>query len=663
MKKTILAIAVFSTFTCSAMATEVIFDGNTTSNNIVEDTVVTKQNGLEENNSHAFMTATSGLDLNVAEGKSLTIDWSAGGRISGVLTNNGGKFTNNGAMTVIGTETDFWKIKAINVWGGEAINEGTIKANNAYATQISSEGGKLINKGTIVVEGIGTGIDAANNNDNTVIENYGSIIALGEFTTAAFISKGTFTNSGTIVADGIAIQIQPQYESGSNVELILVGQSQIIGDVDLTDTSSLIVTEDAIAQNISLVDNVGKVTNNSNLTITQAREDALNIGSLTTTEGATTNFKLSHVGSIENKVLTIGNVEGTGEVSVGYTGNISDALTKGEVASENLLAGISIGQSAPESVTVDQGIYGDAYTITADGMTVASTNSLLTSAQDLAMANAYMWRSELSSLSDRMGTLRTVPEKAGAWARYTNGRFDGDDLTHDFNTLEIGADMRITDTFMLGMSFNYTMGETELVAGDSDNDSYSVGFYGSYFNDNGCFLDAMLKIGRIDSDYSFHNGINEKGDYELTGAIFGIETGHRWTINNWFVEPQVQLTYSYLKSEDYDTNLRNVEFDSMESLIARVGVLGGVSFAQNKGSAYAKVSYNHDFMGEVEGNFTTDGYTRTFKDELDDNWGEAAIGASYQVSNQLNTFVDVSTGFGGDIDQEWRFNVGARYAF
>lgn len=79
MKKTILAIAVFSTFTCSAMATEVIFDGNTTSNNIVEDTVVTKQNGLEENNSHAFMTATSGLNLNVAEGKSLTIDWSAGG--------------------------------------------------------------------------------------------------------------------------------------------------------------------------------------------------------------------------------------------------------------------------------------------------------------------------------------------------------------------------------------------------------------------------------------------------------------------------------------------------------------------------------------------------------------------------------------------------------
>ena len=68
-------------------------------------------------------------------------------------------------------------------------------------------------------------------------------------------------------------------------------------------------------------------------------------------------------------------------------------------------------------------------------------------------------------------------------------------------------------------------------------------------------------------------------------------------------------------------------------------------------------------MGEVEGNFTTDGYTRTFKDELDDNWGEAAIGASYQVSNQLNTFVDVSTGFGGDIDQEWRFNIGARYAF
>ena len=56
----------------------------------------------------------------------------------------------------------------------------------------------------------------------------------------------------------------------------------------------------------------------------------------------------------------------------------------------------------------------------------------------------------------------------------------------------------------------------------------------------------------------------------LTGTIVGIETGHRWNIQNYFIEPQVQLTYSYLRPENYNTNLREVKFDDMKSLIARV---------------------------------------------------------------------------------------------
>ena len=262
-----------------------------------------------------------------------------------------------------------------------------------------------------------------------------------------------------------------------------------------------------------------------------------------------------------------------------------------------------------------------------------------------------------------MDTLRTLPETAGVWARYTGGSFDGDDFTHDYNTIEIGADISVGKNFLIGMSFDYTQGESDLAAGSADSDNYSVGFYGSYFNDNGCFLDAMFKIGSVDADYKLNNGFAEEGDYTLTGVIFGIETGHRWTVNNWFIEPQLQLTYSNLASDSYRTNLREVSFDTMESLIARVGVMSGLTFAQDKGSAYAKVSYNHDFLGDVEGDFTTDGVTRTFKDELDDNWGEASLGMNYRVNDSVNTFVDLGCTFGGDIDQDWRVNLGARYMF
>ena len=150
--------------------------------------------------------------------------------------------------------------------------------------------------------------------------------------------------------------------------------------------------------------------------------------------------------------------------------------------------------------------------------------------------------------------------------------------------------------------------------------------------------------------------------YNYTSMIFGVEGGHRWTMNQFFVEPTVQVFYSHLCAEDYNINVRDVRFDSMESLIARAAVTTGWNFAEN-GSAYARVAYNHDFMGDVEGNFSDAKHVRTYKDELDDNWGDFAIGADYRVNKDINTFVDVSRSFGGDIDQEWSVNLGARYRF
>lgn len=164
-------------------------------------------------------------------------------------------------------------------------------------------------------------------------------------------------------------------------------------------------------------------------------------------------------------------------------------------------------------------------------------------------------------------------------------------------------------------------------AGTADNDIYTLGVYGSYFGESGAFIDMMAKIGRIDTEYDLSNGITESGDYMMTGAIVGIEAGHRFDINNFYVEPQVQLTYSWLRASDYSTSVRTVEFDNMRSLVARVGVMGGVKFNENRGAAYVKASYNHDFLGDVDASFASfDGrMSRSIEDELDDNWGEVSV--------------------------------------
>ena len=598
-------------------------------------------------------------------------------RAFGLLAGKGqtAKNAENGLIYVKGTTEGFWQVKAMIAQnGGKIINNGTIVADNAYGMMITNTDGNILeNHGTIIVLNNGVAMDFAGNKNGSNVTsgsviNTGDLIVQGDGDLKAIrIAEGatgvSFTNEGLISATGE--QAKAISVENNDVKVTLQKGSQVNGLVDLEQDTVLNVKDLESAQTISLNDYAGDVTvTNSNVTFEQGSDSALQIKSVETVKGSAS-FKLNAAGNEEKPVLTIEEVKEGSNVNYGYTASVSDDLQAGNVVASDLLNGIQIKGESAKLASVDQGLMGDAGYVDETGFHVTRTNDLLRSAQDLAITNALMWRSQLTNLTDRMGTLRTTPNAAGVWARYNNGRLDGQDIQHDYNTVELGVDKRIADNVTIGFSFDYTKGDTDLSAGSSDNNTYTVGFYGSYFNESGCFLDTMLKIGRIDADYDFRTSAGkESADYMLTGAIFGIETGHRWNIQNYFIEPQVQLTYSHLRAENYTSSIgRDVKFDDMSSLIGRVGVMAGMQFAENRGSAYVKASYNHDFLGDVEGNYEFNGSVRTFDDELDDNWGEVSLGASYQVTDSVNTFVDVGTGFGGDIDQKWRVNLGARYVF
>ena len=598
-------------------------------------------------------------------------------RAYGLLAGNGQTATNaqTGLIYVKGTTDGFWKVKAMMAQnGGKIVNEGTIVADNAYGMMITNtDGNTLENHGTIVVLNNSVAMDFAGSSTSNVksgsVLNTGDLIVQGDGDLKAIrIAEGatgvSFTNEGLISATGE--QAKAISVENNDVTVTLQKGSQVNGLVDLEQDTVLNVKDLESAQTISLNDFAGAVTvTNSQVTFEQGSDNVLEIASVKTDNGSQANFKLNAAGNETAPVLTIGSVEEGSNLSYGYAASVSDDLQAGNVVASDLLNGIQINGESAKLASVDQGLMGDAGYVDETGFHATRTNDLLRSAQDLAITNALMWRSQLTNLTDRMGTLRTTPNAAGVWARYNNGRLDGQDIQHDYNTVELGVDKRIADNVTIGFSFDYTKGDTDLSAGSSDNNTYTVGFYGSYFNESGCFLDTMLKIGRIDADYDLRTSAGkESADYMLTGAIFGIETGHRWNIQNYFIEPQVQLTYSHLRAENYTSSIgRDVKFDDMSSLIGRVGVMAGMQFAENRGSAYVKASYNHDFLGDVEGNYEYNGSVRTFDDELDDNWGEVSLGASYQVTDSVNTFVDVGTGFGGDIDQKWRVNLGARYVF
>ena len=618
-----------------------------------------------------------------------------------VHSNNNGIETNYEAAKGMaadassGTKTSITNSGTIYVEGGTGM---LATSNPKTASAPSSEKGSVItNEGTIHVINSGFGMSLGGNNASGVeMTNKGTIIASGENAygiTASDATDGTVTNEGTIIATDGAIAISSgRWNKNVDFRLILKGNSHVEGVIELGKESNLTVENLARAETIVLSSvtpekanalndatcegcNVGSVTvKNSNLTIRSSDESqTLKIALIDTTDNGSMTFEFDSVGSKEKPLLDVDTVGEKAAVKFNYTGTVSDKLASGSVKADALFDGISLGDNAtPERITTSDGLWASASVHEKKGDEITSTysgpSSLITSTTDLALMNGLVWRSQLTNLSDRMGTLRTMPQAAGAWARYNNGRLDGRGLEYDYSTIEVGFDAPVSSNFLVGVSFDYTIGDTDLNAGSADNDVYTVGLYGTYYGDNGGFVDLMAKIGRIDNEYTVSNTAGlEKGDYMMTGAIVGIEAGHRFDLaHSLFVEPQVQLSYSWLRATDYSTNIRSVDFETIESLVARVGVMGGMKFAENRGAAYLKASYNHDFLGNVDAAMYAvngSGNSAKISDELDDNWAEVSLGVSYSVTDTLNTFLDVGTGFGGDIDQKWRINFGARYAF
>lgn len=632
---------------------------------------------------------------------------------SGILASGGKKGVNaEGAVIYVhsdnkGKEDNYEAAKGLvaDASTGDAttvINKGTIYVEGGTGMLATSNAkdrkSEITNEGTIHVINSGFGMSLGGNDASGVeMTNKGTIIASGKNAygiTASDATYGKVTNEGTIIATDGAIAISSgRWNKDVEFSLTLTGNSHIEGVIELGKASKLTVENLARAETIVLSSgtpekvnaldgapcegcNVGSVhVNNSNLTIRSSDESqTLKIGLIETQNNGSTTFEFDSVGSKDKLLLDIDKVGEDAAVKFNYTGTVTDKLANGSVKAEELFNGISLGDNGetPKLITTSDGLWASASVHEKKGDEITSTYSgpscLVTSTTDLALMNGLVWRSQLTNLSDRMGTLRTMPQAAGAWARYNNGRLDGRGLEYDYSTIEVGFDAPVSSNFLVGVSFDYTIGDTDLNAGSADNDVYTVGLYGTYYGDNGGFVDLMAKIGRIDNEYTVSNTAGlEKGDYMMTGAIVGIEAGHRFDLaHNLFVEPQVQLSYSWLRATDYATNIRSVDFETIESLVARVGVMGGMKFAENRGAAYLKASYNHDFLGNVDAAMYAvngSGNSAKISDELDDNWAEVSLGVSYSVTDTLNTFLDVGTGFGGDIDQKWRINFGARYAF
>lgn len=99
-----------------------------------------------------------------------------------------------------------------------------------------------------------------------------------------------------------------------------------------------------------------------------------------------------------------------------------------------------------------------------------------------------------------------------------------------------------------------------------------------------------------------------------------------------------------------------------DSLIGRLGARAGFNFPENKGNIYARFSVVHDFQGEVE-TTALNNTSRTVKDDLGGTWVEYGVGGNFRLSDTANVYVDLERTSGGEIQENWRWTIGARKVF
>lgn len=273
------------------------------------------------------------------------------------------------------------------------------------------------------------------------------------------------------------------------------------------------------------------------------------------------------------------------------------------------------------------------------------------------------WRHEMNDLTKRMGELRDSPAGIGAWARLygSEQEYGKKNVTLRSTSVQVGADYQIGE-WTVGGAFSYTNGSVDYAQGSGDADTYGFAAYGSWFAQNGMFLDLIAKYSRLSNDFEI---ADMKGSIDNNAYSFSAEFGWRFDLaKTLFVEPQVELTYGRILGDNATaSNNVRIEQEDFDSLLGRVGLRAGFKCPNDRGTVYVRVSGVHDFKGESDVRYSSSKASTTVHDDIGGSWVEYALGANVNITPSTYTYVDLERTSGSDVKENWRWNIGLRTVF
>lgn len=538
-------------------------------------------------------------------------------------------------------------------------NEGAGHSNFDRNTSVKIEADVLNLKGDInvankkAVDTSTTTFKGGNDSSVNLIVN-----KTANITGTIIASQTDGTSTVTLGGDGDATASSGKYEvtgKGSSIVFKNSG-SWVINEWKGNDGN--LTASDSVKVDVN-----GEVTTTSttlNGTSTLTLNDGAKISS-TTLEGSGGTFLIN---TADEKIINItaNNNKNTQAV---LSGSQNDKYASADDAVNALKA--SVGSTTGLSLSAAEGAVADSWKVVdnGDGTTsvITQANQKLEGYNTINSLAVFSWRHELNNLQKRMGELRDLNGNIGAWARVfgSEQKYGDAGQVNKNTTIQVGADVKVADAWTIGGAFSYTDGAVEATGISGDNKAYAFTAYGVWQHENGSYLDLTARYARLDADFTAQT---MTGSYNNNAYAVTAEVGHKFNLSELaFIEPQAEVIYGRVVGDDFTaSNGTRFSQKDYDSLIGRLGARAGFSFPENKGNIYARFSVVHDFQGEVE---TTafNNTSRTVKDDLGGTWVEYGVGGNFRLSDTANVYVDLERTSGGEIQENWRWTIGARKVF
>lgn len=295
------------------------------------------------------------------------------------------------------------------------------------------------------------------------------------------------------------------------------------------------------------------------------------------------------------------------------------------------------------------------------------------------MASAYaMYMGQLSDLRERLGEIRHGNGKDGLWVRgFTQENrlsgLAGIDFSQNFYGTSFGYDRLVeqneNNKWLFGVRGQLTKADQRIDGlhdGSGDSRSYGLAAYATWQHGDGWYADTVLSWDWYDQNLKTRmlDGTRVHGSYNTYAGGISQEFGRLFRFGEgFFIEPQLQLSWYWMKGTDFTTsNGMKVEQDDAYALTGRAGLVLGKKWDLDEGryfQPYIKGGVNHEFAGDQK--VTVNDIA--FSDDLRGTRIYYGAGFDVQFASNARFYAEFEREDGNKASTPWSVSAGLRVEF